>query len=592
MGISNKAIVNPSTSVSAGFSLQVDVVDASSNAIPVSKLIYGAAGSTGTIVSSSNPLPVVIESSTTISVSGSTIAVTQSGTWTVSVSGSTLSVSGSTVSVSGSTIAVTQSGTWTTRPPNGTLDTFGHLKIATINNQIDVQFFRDQPANLLTVTSTQSGAATSTGGMATFTTGATINSIAKGVTTQNTVYTSGSEVFAEFTAAWTGTGGTGSYQRIGLYDDNNGLFLSDEAGTWGLTIRKGSTDVQTAKASFSEDALTGASTSLFKRAGTAEAIDLTKLNVFRLRFGWLGSAPVVAEVMAPDGDWVPFHKIKQPNLAALPSINTADLPMTCEVANASNSTTLSILTNCWGAGTTQFLQTLDATVTDDTFAGITRSVIVGKKANGTYANVAITNNGNFKVALDEYDGVPTGSGTASGALRVELPTDGTGKVSVSGSTISVSGSTISVSGSTISVSGSTVSVSGSTVAVTQSGTWTMSASSDAVGSTPYFDSAADATVQTMLGAAGRVYFIELSNPSTTDAFLQLFDTSTSITLGTSTPVLSLFVPAGDGTRDGARDAYFEPPLNFANTIKYGVTNLVQGSTLTAGSPCVLNASYK
>jgi hypothetical protein len=234
----------------------------------------------------------------------------------------------------------------------GSFDTFGRRVVGESKNLIDLPFYRDTLANMVTVSTASGGTASTTNGMATFACTTTASSNAKGVTLQTNLYTGGSEVYSIFTAGFTGSGSGTSYQRIGLYDTNNGVFIGYEGGTFNVTIRKGASDTSTAKASFSVDTLTGAAGSLFTRNGTPEAIDLTKLNVWRIRFGWVGSAPIHFEVLSPDGRWVTFHTIKQPNLAALPSMNTADLPITCDVFGGNSSAALTIITNCWVAGVT------------------------------------------------------------------------------------------------------------------------------------------------------------------------------------------------------------------------------------------------
>ena len=153
-----------------------------------------------------------------------------------------------------------------------------------------------------------------------------------------------------FTAAWLSGGHATSFQRIGLFDTNNGLFIGYENTTFGVTIRTGAADTQTPKASFNIDTLSGSSTSKFTRNGVPEAIDLTKSNLFRIRLGWLGSAPVLFEVMSPDGNWVTFHIIKNPNTSATPTIQTPDLPITCELTKTAGATNIQFNTNCWGAG--------------------------------------------------------------------------------------------------------------------------------------------------------------------------------------------------------------------------------------------------
>lgn len=117
------------------------------------------------------------------------------------------------------------------------------------------------------------------------------------------------------------------------------------------------------------------------------------------------------------------------------------------------------------------------------------------------------------------------------------------------------------------------------------------ASATAVGQDLYFDSDGDNTAQTIKSSSGRLYFLEVSNPNSADAYLQLYDTAAAITVGTTVPNLSFLVPAGDGTRDGAMDKFFEPPLAFANSIKYACTLTATGS----GDPTtglIVNAGFK
>ena len=287
------------------------------------------------------------------------------------------------------------------KTPQGSIDTFAHLMTAQSNNQIDVQFYRDTPANLVDVTSSAGGSASASGGTATFSTSTNSNGNSKGVTAQTTIYHSGAEMYALFTAAWpTGGGSAGSFQRIGLYDDNDGFFIGYEGTTFGVTVRKGGSDTQTAKSSFSEDDLTGGASSRFTRAGSPEAIDLTKLNVFRVRFGWLGSAPIEFEILGPDDNWVLFHEIKQPNLSATASIENADLPVTAHVDNnGANSTDLQILSNCWGAGTTLAQGKISDDLSTEALATLNRSVIAGETTagGGGLVNVKVNPSGALEV---------------------------------------------------------------------------------------------------------------------------------------------------------------------------------------------------
>lgn len=106
------------------------------------------------------------------------------------------------------------------------------------------------------------------------------------------------------------------------------------------------------------------------------------------------------------------------------------------------------------------------------------------------------------------------------------------------------------------------------------------------GITPHFDADGDNTAQQVKGSAGSLYFLEVSNPNPTGAFIQLYDEAGAITVGTTTPKLSLFVPG-----NGAMDKTFTVPVAFANSIKYACTTTATG----AGDPTtglVVNAGYK
>lgn len=235
----------------------------------------------------------------------------------------------------------------------GAFDAFGSTRVAQQANQVDVVFSRAAPASLVTVTTSGGGAAAQVGGLAQFSTSTAVTAAAKGVSATSTSYIGGAEVFAYFTAAFTTPTSAASYQRIGLYDTNNGVFVGYNGTSFQACYRDATVDTCTTKGAWSADQLTGAGGSRFTRNGTPEAIDLTKVNVFRIRFGWLGVAPIRWEVLSPDGAWVEFHRVRYPNTATTASIDSPDLPMTIDVSKtSSDATNVVMLTGCWAAGTT------------------------------------------------------------------------------------------------------------------------------------------------------------------------------------------------------------------------------------------------
>ena len=97
----------------------------------------------------------------------------------------------------------------------------------------------------------------------------------------------------------------------------------------------------------------------------------------------------------------------------------------------------------------------------------------------------------------------------------------------------------------------------------------------------HFDADGDNTAQAVSTTSSVLYGIEVSNPNSADAYLQLFDVATGdVTVGTTTPNLSLFVPAGDGTKDGAMDKDFSEGIKFGTAISYACTT----GAANAGDP--------
>lgn len=283
----------------------------------------------------------------------------------------------------------------------GTLDSFGQLLTSEKNNQIDIPFYRaTSPSSLVSVSLGGTGSANVTIGSALFSAGSNASASAIAQSEIGTVYRSGTEIYAFFTAAFSTPDSANSYQRIGLFNANDGFFIGYEGTTFKATSRINTVDTGTAKASWSIDDLTGAAGSKFTRNGTPEAINLANLNVFRIRFGWLGAAPIYYEVLSPDGEWVTFHKILYPNTSPTPSLDTADLTVRCDVVkNDAGATNVYVLTSCWAAGVNNNLSKINETITTETLAQLNRSVITGQTTSGGggFINVKVTPSGALAV---------------------------------------------------------------------------------------------------------------------------------------------------------------------------------------------------
>lgn len=302
------------------------------------------------------------------------------------------------------------------------IDLFGSAVSGSRYNQVEIDYSSTDPDAIsgITVTKTSTGDASNSGGQAVFTSGSNTSGGVQVVTNTSVTYRPHAETFVAFTAIFT-TGIANSYQRIGLYDTNNGFFIGYEGTSFGVTKRSGAVDVTTAQASFSEDTLTGQTGSGYTRNGTPEAIDFTKDNLFRIRFGWLGAAPIYFEVFSPDGEWVVFHKIKHPNTVAVPTVQNPNLPITLDIQKTgAGATVLTMSTACWAAGSTSNFLTMTHPITDSTLAGLNRSVIAGRASTGggTYYNVKVNPSGSLETNATVQGDVASGATDSGNPVKV------------------------------------------------------------------------------------------------------------------------------------------------------------------------------
>ena len=200
-------------------------------------------------------------------------------------------------------------------------------------------------------TVTGTGAITQAGGFLALSSGTAPTASATVESLATIAYQPGREIYLTFTAAFTAPTSAASHQRYGFRLGANSIFLGYRGLVFGTTVRSSSADVFTPLAASDVDTLSGAPDSRFTRDGVPEALDPSLMNVYRLRFGWLGSSPILFEAMAPDGQWVLFQIVRQPNTSTGLSIETPDLAPFIEVEKVgADATPLSVRTGSLDAG--------------------------------------------------------------------------------------------------------------------------------------------------------------------------------------------------------------------------------------------------
>lgn len=127
-----------------------------------------------------------------------------------------------------------------------------------------------------------------------------------------------------------GGGKTNQISRFGYFDDSNGLFFAlsgSSFGTYRRTIAGGTLqEFFVSQSSFNYDKLDG-------QGPSGKTFDVTKANLFEIRFQWLGVGNVEYFI---NNSLV--HTLNNPGLIAGPYMQTATLPVALEIQNVGAST--------------------------------------------------------------------------------------------------------------------------------------------------------------------------------------------------------------------------------------------------------------
>jgi len=118
-------------------------------------------------------------------------------------------------------------------------------------------------------------------------------------------------------------GGNGVQRRIGLFDDDNGLFFEDDEGTMKVVTRSSSSgsavDTKVASTAWNKDQLNGDGTS-------GVTIDWAKTQIFFFDFEWLGVGRVRFGVVI-DGQPFYVHEFNNTNSLDVVYMSTPNLPL-------------------------------------------------------------------------------------------------------------------------------------------------------------------------------------------------------------------------------------------------------------------------
>lgn len=203
------------------------------------------------------------------------------------------------------------------------------------------------------------------------------------------------------------------------------------------------------------------------------------------------------------------------------------------------------------------------TVATDTTAMSASLGSLDNAVDGNYLNV------NANIAGTD---MVSGSGTATGALRVELPTNGTGTVGLNAGTNAI-GKLAANSGVDIgdvdvtSIAAGTNNIGQVSVAPQTANGLSVFNATSSDGSTALTNSA-----QAVKASAGQLYGWYIYNPNSSAQYVQLYNTAAgSVTVGTTNPLFMLTIPATSAAN-----------VEFTNGITFSNAGWSAAATSTAG----------
>lgn len=128
-------------------------------------------------------------------------------------------------------------------------------------------------------------------------------------------------------------GGTGVQRRIGYFDDDNGMFFEDDAGTVKIVTRSSTSgspaDTKVTQASWSNDSFDGSGPS-------GITIDWAKTQIFYLDFEWLGVGRQRFGLVI-DGKFYLAHEDMNANSKTVVYMSTPDLPLRYQMVTTGSS---------------------------------------------------------------------------------------------------------------------------------------------------------------------------------------------------------------------------------------------------------------
>ncbi len=269
---------------------------------------------------------------------------------------------------------------------------FGEIITAELTPVMQGDFVYGLNSNLWTSSVTGSGTATSANQMGVASTTAAATSSALIQSLRRSKYRAGEGLLTRFTAQFT-TGAANSTQLAGMFNSTvDGWFIGYNGTSFGIMYRRNSVDTWIAQSSFNLDKLDGTGVS-------GVNLDPTKLNIFQINVGYLGTRGAVFSVLSPiTGHWVNFHDYSLVNslTSQTQSINPT-MTFGIQATNTTNNTNIVVRSGSVGMFIVGLRERIGSTYGQNNFKSIatTETNVITIRNNSTINGV--TNQAQLRV---------------------------------------------------------------------------------------------------------------------------------------------------------------------------------------------------
>lgn len=227
---------------------------------------------------------------------------------------------------------------------------FGKLMTARRHDNVLVRFEYGNSTYDVDMTASGSAVISNANSMATIASG---EGVSRAIITSkhHVTYHPGHEIQVFFTTIFNPDTDAGSYLRAGIYDDDNGFYVGYHGGDFGIAYRAAGVTTFINQTVFNKDRVDGAFGSYNKSSFN---LDKSKLNIYRITYGWLGIAPVSFAVYGgQDRGWVTMHILDVGNSQIVPTTASPSNHIRMEAGrSASSGNSVSLSTASWNGAST------------------------------------------------------------------------------------------------------------------------------------------------------------------------------------------------------------------------------------------------